>query len=39
MGVSVARASAAIVQRVPPAALDRFLEWQRGVTQVADTCA
>ena len=33
MEVCVARASAAIVQRVPPAAVDWFNEWQRGVTE------
>jgi antibiotic biosynthesis monooxygenase (ABM) superfamily enzyme len=32
MEVCVGRASAAIVQRVPPEALDQFKEWQRGVT-------
>jgi antibiotic biosynthesis monooxygenase (ABM) superfamily enzyme len=30
------RASAVIVQHVPAAATDRFLEWQRGVTKVAE---
>jgi antibiotic biosynthesis monooxygenase (ABM) superfamily enzyme len=34
--VRVSRASAVIVQRVPAAAAERFLEWQRGVTAVAE---
>jgi antibiotic biosynthesis monooxygenase (ABM) superfamily enzyme len=33
--VCVARASAAIVQRVPPEAVNWFNEWQRGVTATA----
>jgi antibiotic biosynthesis monooxygenase (ABM) superfamily enzyme len=34
--VRLARASAVIVQRVPAAAVQRFLDWQRGVTQAAE---
>jgi antibiotic biosynthesis monooxygenase (ABM) superfamily enzyme len=34
--VRVSRASAAIVQRVPKAAADWFLEWQRGITAAAE---
>lgn len=35
MEVCVAKASAAIVQRVPPEAVNRFNEWQHGVTAAA----
>jgi antibiotic biosynthesis monooxygenase (ABM) superfamily enzyme len=34
--VRVSRASAVIVQHVPAAAVDRFLEWQRSVARVAE---
>jgi antibiotic biosynthesis monooxygenase (ABM) superfamily enzyme len=34
--VQVSRASAVIVQRVPAEAAQRFMEWQRGVTAVAE---
>jgi antibiotic biosynthesis monooxygenase (ABM) superfamily enzyme len=34
--VHACRTSAVIVQRVPPAAVERFLEWQRGVTAGAE---
>jgi antibiotic biosynthesis monooxygenase (ABM) superfamily enzyme len=37
--VRVCRASAVIVQRVPAAAADWFLEWQRGVTVAAEQFA
>jgi antibiotic biosynthesis monooxygenase (ABM) superfamily enzyme len=36
MEVCIARASAAIVQRVPAEAADRFREWQHNVTQAAE---
>lgn len=35
MEVRVSRASAIIVQRVPRAAVDRFVEWHRGIAQAA----
>jgi antibiotic biosynthesis monooxygenase (ABM) superfamily enzyme len=34
--VRVSRASAVIVQRVPPAGADWFMEWQRGTTAAAE---
>jgi antibiotic biosynthesis monooxygenase (ABM) superfamily enzyme len=34
MAMCVAKATAAIVQRVPAGAVESFLEWQRGVTDV-----
>jgi len=37
--VRVCRASAVILQRVPAAAAERFLQWQRGVTRAAETFA
>ncbi len=37
MEVRVCRASAVVVQRIPPAAADWFLQWQRGVTAAAET--
>lgn len=36
MEACIARASAAIVQRVPAEAADRFRDWQRDVTQAAE---
>jgi antibiotic biosynthesis monooxygenase (ABM) superfamily enzyme len=35
----VSRASAVVVQRVPPAAADWFMEWQRGISAAAETFA
>ena len=37
MSMCLSRASAAIVQQVPPAAADWFVEWQRKVSAVAET--
>ncbi len=37
--MSAARASAAIVHQVPPAAKDWFVEWQRNITTVAERFA
>jgi antibiotic biosynthesis monooxygenase (ABM) superfamily enzyme len=34
--VRTSTGSAAIVQQVPPAAVDRFMDWQRGVTTAAE---
>jgi hypothetical protein len=34
--VCVSRASAVVVQRIPPAAADWFLDWQRSVTAAAE---
>ena len=39
MEVRVSRASAVVVQRVPPAAVDWVLEWQKGVTATAESFA
>lgn len=39
METCIARASAAVVQRVPPAATDRFLQWQRDVAVAAEKFA
>lgn len=39
METCVARASAAIVQRVPKAAVEEFMQWQRGVTAVMEDFA
>ncbi len=39
MDVRVSRASAVIVQRVPPAAADWFMKWQRDVTAAAENFA
>ncbi|MDR3636018.1 MAG: hypothetical protein P4L84_19605 [Isosphaeraceae bacterium] len=36
MPAQVSRASAVVVQRVPAAAVDWFLEWQEGVTNAAE---
>src|SRR5437870_503114 len=33
----ISRASAVIVQRVPPALADWFMEWQRGIGAAADS--
>jgi uncharacterized protein len=37
--VRASRASAVVVQRVPAALADRFMEWQRGVTGAAEVFA
>jgi antibiotic biosynthesis monooxygenase (ABM) superfamily enzyme len=37
--VRISRASAVVVQRVPPAVREWFLEWQQGITQAAETFA
>jgi antibiotic biosynthesis monooxygenase (ABM) superfamily enzyme len=34
--VRISRASAVVVQRVPPACADWFMEWQRGITGAAE---
>lgn len=39
MEVHVARASAVVVQHVPPAHADWFMEWQRGVSMAAEEFA
>ncbi len=39
MEVRVSRASAVVIQRVPSAAVDWFLEWQQGVTTAAESFA
>ena len=36
VGLRASRASAIVVQRVPAAAVDGFLEWQRGATEAAE---
>jgi antibiotic biosynthesis monooxygenase (ABM) superfamily enzyme len=36
MDVCVARASAAVVQQVPPTAVDWFVDWQRKITAAAE---
>lgn len=39
MEVRLSRASAVIVQRVPAAAVERFMDWQRGISQAAEDFA
>lgn len=39
MAVCMSRASVAIVQHVPPAAADWFIEWQHGISAVAESFA
>lgn len=38
MDVRLSRASAVVVQKVPAADVDWFLDWQREVTEAAETC-
>lgn len=39
MEMRICRASAVIVQRVPAEAVERLLQWQRGITEVAELFA